>query len=172
MTSGRSDRESDARPGINAGRLWAGGLAVALVAALVALAGIVIARGIFDVPILAPQGNGTWGDADTGMYAAAAAAAALAATGLMHLLVFFTPRPRRFFAWIMTLATLVAVLAPFGIDVGAAALATALVNLALGIAIGSLTVGVAAASTTGPPAGPGDPPPYPYGRGESPPYRY
>lgn len=172
MTSAYSDRESDARSDIDAGRLWAGGLAVAAVAALVAIAGVVIARGVFDVPVLAPQGNGTWGDADTGLYAVAGAVGALAATGLMHLLILFTPRPRLFFGWIMALATLVAVLAPFGLDIGAVALATALLNLALGIAIGSLTVGVAIASTTEPPADQGGPPPYPYERGEPPPYPY
>jgi hypothetical protein len=45
-----------------------------------------------------------------------AAVAALLATGLMHLLLLSTPRPFRFFTWIVSLLTLVAVLAPFLTD--------------------------------------------------------
>ena len=163
MTSIYRGGGSDLPPDVDAGRLWAGGVAVALVAALIATAGIVIARGVFDVPVLAPKGNGAWGDADTGKYALCAALAALLATGLMHLLILFTPRPRRFFTWIMVLVTLVAVLVPFSIEDRSAAVATALINLVLGIAIGSLTAGVAASATRAAPpmADPRQPPPYP-----------
>jgi hypothetical protein len=38
---------------VDAARLWTGGLATALVAALVAVVGVLIARGLFDVPVLA-----------------------------------------------------------------------------------------------------------------------
>src|SRR5438874_1789128 len=92
------------RPVVNAGRLWAGGLATAVVAALIAVVGILIGRGLFGVEVLAPKGAGVWGDAHTGWYALGAAFAGLAATGLMHLLLFYTPRPMRFFGWVMTLA--------------------------------------------------------------------
>jgi hypothetical protein len=164
MTSTYSGGGSDLSPGVDAGRLWAGGVAVALVAALVATAGIIIARGVFHVPVLAPKGDGTWGDADTAKYAACAALGAVLATAVMHLLILFTPRPRRFFAWIMVLVTLVAVLVPFSTDDRSAAVATALINLALGIAIGSLTAADAAGATRAAPpvADPGQqPPPYP-----------
>ena len=90
-----------------------GGLATALVAASVAVVGVVIARGLFDVPVLAPTGEGTLGDASTARLAVLAALAALLATGLLHLLLVSTPRPFRFFTWIVALLTLVAVLAPF-----------------------------------------------------------
>jgi hypothetical protein len=155
MTSAYSGGRADASPDVAAGRLWAGGFAVAVVAALLATAGVVIARGVFHVPVFAPQLDGTWGDADTGKYALGAAVAALLATGIMHLLILFAPGPTLFFAWIMVLATAVAVLVPFSLDVGSAAIATALINLVLGIAIGSLTAGVAASATrTLPAAGP------------------
>jgi hypothetical protein len=163
MTSAYSGGKSDTAPEVDAGRLWAGGLAVALVAALVATAGVVIARGVFHVPVLAPNSDGTWGNAHTGLYAFGAAVAALVATAIIHLLTLFTPRPRRFFAWIMVLATLVGVLVPFSTGFSSAAVATALINLALGISIGSLTAGVAASATKVPPpaAEPGQPlPPY------------
>jgi hypothetical protein len=41
------------RPG-----LWTGGLATAVVAALVAVVGVLVARGLFDVPVLAPHRGG------------------------------------------------------------------------------------------------------------------
>jgi hypothetical protein len=68
----------------------------------------------------------------------------LAATGLMHLLLVSTPRPFRFFSWIVSLLTLVAVLAPFMTDAKLATqVATAAIGLAVGLAIGSLVSGAA-----------------------------
>ena len=89
--------EDGARPArsVDAGRLWTGGLATALVAALVTLVGVMIARGLFDVPVPAPTDEGTLGNAST--LRLAAAVAALLATGLLHLLLLSTPQPRRFF---------------------------------------------------------------------------
>lgn len=137
----------ETRPSVDAKRLWAGGAATALVAALIAVAGIAIARGLFDVPVLAAEDEGVWGDADTGWYAAAAAAAALVATGLVHVLLVTTPRPMRFFGWIIGLVTLVATIMPFAADASTASkIATALINLVLGIAIGTLISGVARSS--------------------------
>jgi hypothetical protein len=132
------------RPVVNAGRLWAGGLATAVVAALIAVVGILVGRGLFDVAVLAPKGAGVWGDADTAWYALGAAACGLAATGLMHLLLLFTPRPLRFFGWVITLATIVAMLLPFVTeeDLGSR-LFTAGLNFILGVAIGSLVAGTA-----------------------------
>ncbi|WUJ70176.1 DUF6069 family protein [Kribbella soli] len=130
------------------GRLWAGGAATAVVAALIAVVGILIARGVFGVPVLAPEGEGTWGDADTGKYALYCAVAALIATGLMHLLLISTPRPRQFFNWIMMLATVAAALAPFATEGSTSSkIATGLINLAVGIAIGTLVGGAARAAT-------------------------
>jgi hypothetical protein len=129
---------------VDAGRLWTGGVATALVAALVALVGVLICRGLLDVPVLAPTEEGTLGDATTFRFAALAALAALLATGLLHLLLLSTPRPLRFFTWIMTLATVAAGLAPFLTDADLhEKVATAAIYLAIGIAIGSLLSGVA-----------------------------
>jgi hypothetical protein len=132
------------RPIVNGGRLWAGGAATALVAALIAIVGILLTRGLFDVPILAPKGEGVWGNASTGWYAVGAAAAALVATGLMHVLLLTTPRPLLFFAWVVGLATVGAMLAPFITDASLASrLSTAVLNCVLGAAIGSLVTGTA-----------------------------
>jgi len=129
---------------VDARKLWAGGVATAIVAGLIAVAGILIARGLFDVPILAPKGEGVWGDADTARYALWCALGALVATGLLHLLLVTTPRPLRFFSWIIALATLVAAVAPFGTSGSTESkIATAVINLVIGIAIGALLSGVA-----------------------------
>jgi hypothetical protein len=152
---------------VYAARLWAGGGAVALVAALIAVVGLLLCRGVLDIPVLAPEGEGAWGDADTASYALVAALVALAATGLMHLLLLFTPRPHSFFGWVMSLTTLAAVLGPFTVTADRGAqVATAAINLLLGIAIGTLVSGSArSACRPFPPSAPGRPvPPRPHRR--------
>jgi Family of unknown function (DUF6069) len=128
--------ETNNQDELDPGRLWAGGTATAVVAALAAVAGVLIARGVFKVPVLAPQSYGLWGDADTGTYALLAAAAALAATGLRHLLSVATPAPEQFFGWIMATCTVIAIVLPLtlGADL-ASQIATATINLALGAII-------------------------------------
>jgi len=147
MTARYPMADQPSSPEVNAGRLWAGGAATAVVAALFAVVGVLVGRGLFDVAVLAPQGAGVWGDADTFWYALGAALLSLVATGLMHLLLLFTPRPMLFFGWVMVLATVVAMLAPFVTenDLGAR-LFTAGLNFVLGLAIGSLTAGSARAA--------------------------
>lgn len=132
----------DIRP--DAGRLWAGGLATAIVAALIALVGILICRWTLSIPILAPQSDGAWGSAHTGEFVLVAAIIALAATAVLHLLMLGTPQPGVFLKWIMALATLAAVVYPF--STGAPLdqkIATAAVCLVLGVAIASLLAAVA-----------------------------
>ncbi len=56
-----------------------------------------------------------------------------------------TPRPRMFFSWIIGLATVAGVAAPFAVgDVVESQVATACINLALGICVLSLLGGVMA----------------------------
>jgi uncharacterized protein DUF6069 len=128
----------------DSGRFWAGAAATAVVASLIALVGILISRWIFNIPVLAPAGDGAWGNAHTGEYALVAALVALIAAGLLYLLVLGTPQPGSFFDWIMGLATLAAVVYPFSTSAPAdQKAATAVVNLVLGIAIISLLTGLA-----------------------------
>jgi hypothetical protein len=127
------------RPRPDARRLWAGGGATAVVAALAALVGILIARGLAHVAILAPQGDGAWGNANTAAYAVVSALCALAATGLLHFLLATTPRATQFFDWIMVLLTIVAVVIPLSLVVDVPSrIATALLNLLLGLVITAL----------------------------------
>jgi Family of unknown function (DUF6069) len=162
---GRPGRPPSTRPSVAAGRLWGGGVATAIVAALVALVGVLVTRWLVGIPLLAPMRDGAYGDAHTTSLVLLVAAAALIATGLLHLLLLSTPRPTLFFGWIIGLATVLAVVVPFTtaapLDQKAA---TAIVFLILGVAIGTLLSGVGARSIRvrgggaygGPPPGYGD----------------
>jgi Family of unknown function (DUF6069) len=77
--------------------------------------------------------------------AIAAAAAALVATAIMHLLLIATPRPQMFFTWTIGLTTVIAVVYPFSTTAPLSQkAATAVINLVLGAATGSLINGTAA----------------------------
>jgi hypothetical protein len=126
----------------DAGRLWTGGLATALVAALTVTVGVLIATGLLDVAVLGPPG---FADSELINYVVAAAFGALLATALIHFLIVAVPRPFRYFSWIMGLAILVVTLLPFLSSAEMATkVATAVINLVAGIAIASLTSGMAA----------------------------
>ena len=148
MGSQEPEPEPEVQRRVDARTLWSGGAATAVVAALIALVGILVCRWLFTIPILAPQRDGAWGDASTVGYVFAAAAVALFATALMHLLLVSTPRPRVFFTWILGLATVIAVVFPFSTTAPVSQkLATGFVNLVLGIAIGTLLGEVSARAT-------------------------
>jgi hypothetical protein len=138
---------TDRRPVLDATRLWTGGLATAAVAALVALVGTLVIRVLV---AYAPVGTSTAHAIDggnAGLLCLFAALAALAATGVAHLLVVSTPDPLSYLGWIIGLSTAAAVVVPLlgGLPM-AAAVAIAIVNLVIGLAIGSLIVGATAAA--------------------------
>ena len=144
MPRGASGRQ----PRIDVVRLWSGGVATAVVAALIGLVGVLIVRAAFNIALYAPAEAGALGDQSTLLLCVVAAAAALAATGLVHLLLLTTPRPLTYFGWIVGLITVAVVVLPF---VSGAPLpiklAISMINLIIGIAIGSLVSGAAAAAT-------------------------
>ncbi len=147
VSGGSAMNTNDNGRSINVSRLWSGGLATAVVAGLVILVGTLIVRGVFGIPVLAPEEAGYLGDATTGVYAATAAMAALIATALLHLLMLSAPRPMTFFGWIVGLATIVAAVTPF--TQGApltSQIATGLINAVCGIAIVSLLTSVGASA--------------------------
>lgn len=128
---------------VDAKRLWTGGLATAAVAALVAWVGVLLAQGVLDVnlattAVVVPVSN------SLGLnYAVTAFVAAVAATGLAHLLSVTTPRPRSFFSWIVGLVTAAAMLLPFAREGDTPSrVAVALINLVIGLCIGSLLTAV------------------------------
>ena len=126
------------RPTVDAGPLWAGGVATAVVAALIAFVGVLVMQNLLDIvmvrPPLIPIGSSF-----VVRYAVTAAVLALLATALAHLLLVTTPRPRAFFSWIVGLATVAGVVLPFALEgTTAGRLATAGVNLIIGLAVLSL----------------------------------
>jgi Family of unknown function (DUF6069) len=132
--------------GLDAARLWSGGLAAALVAGLAGLVGVLIVRVVFDIAAYAPRGVGAFGDDTTVALCVGAALAALVATGLAQLLMLSTPQPLTYFGWIVGLGTAVAVVVPLLTGLTAATVAEAVLHLIIGIAVGSLVAGSAAAA--------------------------
>jgi Family of unknown function (DUF6069) len=129
----------------DAAQFWAGAVATAVVAALIALVGILICRWTLNVPILAPAGDGAWGNAHTGEYALISAVVALVAAGILYLLALSTPQPGLFFRWILGLATAAAVVYPFSTHAPTdQKFATAILDLVIGMAIISLLTAMAA----------------------------
>ncbi|HZC51582.1 MAG TPA: DUF6069 family protein [Mycobacterium sp.] len=113
-------RRRGSRIHVDAARLRAGGVTSALIAALLAVVGILLTRGVFDVAVLAAKRNGTWGNANTLTYAVCAFAFGPFACALMHVLLLWTPSPYTFFGSILALRTIVGAFAPFttGADTG------------------------------------------------------
>jgi hypothetical protein len=136
---GRYPPPQRSTPKVDARTLWAGGVATAVVAGLVALVGVLVCRWLFNIPVLAPRRYGAYGDVHTTTLVLVAAGAALAATLLLHLLLLGVPRPMVFFGWIVALVTVAFVIFPFGTGAPLKQeIATAAVYLAIGIAIGAL----------------------------------
>lgn len=143
MTVNVPGPHSGNRVTIDIPRLWGGGLATGLVAALVAFIGVVISEDVFHLKIVNPPLLVTIGSSFRLQYSLTAFLLALLATGLAHLLSLTTPKPKSFFAWIVWLATIAGAVLPFA-QVGepSGKVATALLNLALGACIASLASAV------------------------------
>ncbi|SCK19821.1 DUF6069 family protein [Streptomyces sp. WMMB 322] len=138
------DRPPGGRRRVSFVRLWAGGVLVALVAALASAVALLLVRGVLDIPVFAPEQDSTMELTSTGQLALGAALAALAATAVLNLLVLATPQPGRFLGWIIALATAAVMLLPFTSDASWAAKAgTAGVYLVIGVVIGTLLSTVA-----------------------------
>lgn len=133
----------DARD-LDAAKLWTGGIATAVVVALIGLVGTLVVQVVMQVGLHVPVGV-AFGEQATVLLCSVAAMAALAATGLAHLLVLSTPRPLAYLGWIIGLATAAAAVLPFlTTTVLPVAAATAVIHLVIGMAIGSLVGGAAA----------------------------
>lgn len=124
------------RYALDTARFWTCTVAAAVVAALV---GLVIARGLVKVPVLAPPSGGGWGDVRTAVYAIVGASVVVLAGALMHLLIIGVAEPRRFFVWIMTLVTLIAMIIPLVPD-GQLGVKIAITLIIL--TIGTVTTGI------------------------------
>jgi hypothetical protein len=136
-----------ATPVLDATRLWAGGVATAAVAALVGLVGTLVIRVLFEYAPVGTAAAHAFSTTNAGLLCLFAGVAALAATGVAHLLIVSTPDPLSYLGWIIGLSTAAAVVLPLlgGVPL-AAAIAIAVVNLVIGLAIGSLVIGTAMAA--------------------------
>jgi Family of unknown function (DUF6069) len=142
-TSGIPDSAAGGRTVIVGSRLWAGGVATACVAALVAAIGVLLFSSVLDIRIVQPPLLLTITDSLAVNYATTAFVAALVATALAHLLAVTTPRPRMFFGWIVGLATVATMVVPFAADASVAGkVSTAVINMVVGIAIATLLTGI------------------------------
>ena len=141
---GQPYQRTSARPSVDATRLWVGGLLAGVVAAGVAIVGLLIANGIFDVRVFVPGRDDALFTPSSWWYAGAAFISGVLATGLLHLLlVAQAPAPFRFFSWILGLAIAIAVIVPFTTNTELESqIATAAINLAIGITLMSILQGV------------------------------
>lgn len=146
-----SATKSPRGPAVQASRLWAGGVATAVIAALIAVVGFLIVRVLLQIPYLAPiQSNAVGGWDGAVQLALVAALAALLATGLAQLLLVAVPSPMAYFGWIAGLLTAVATVYPLALSTEplTVRIATAVIHLVIGMAIISLvTTSVTSAST-------------------------
>jgi hypothetical protein len=124
-------------------RLWAGGVATAVVAAGIAIVGVLIISNVFDLGIQTAQRSGALVDNALTIIPVCAVIAALAGTALLHLLLLTTPRPATFFSAIVLLVLVVLVLQVFLAAGGVIDhIATAVLYAAIGLAIISMLSGV------------------------------
>jgi hypothetical protein len=130
---------------VDAGRLWASGAATGVVAAAVAVVTLFVARGPLDVTVLVPTSLSLDSYEEMSAVSAGLAAfvAALLATGALHLLMLFVPRPGLFFGWAVVAATAAAVAWPFTWNLAlesevAVAVIHGLVGLAIAILLSSV----------------------------------
>jgi hypothetical protein len=137
-TANTPARSSSKRVMIDAPRLWGGGLATAVVAALVASVGVLVCRDLLDVKLVEPPLLRVT-DSFAVNYALTAFVLALAATGLAHLLSVITPRPRVFFGWIVGLFTVASMVVPFALEGSLQGkICAAVINMVIGMCIASL----------------------------------
>lgn len=127
---------------VSARRLWAGGTATALVAAGIGVVGVLLVRGVLNVPILSAKGRLV--DQAMAVVPISAGLAALAGTALLHLLLLTTPRPTGFFGAIGAIVIAIVVLQVF-IAGGTIEdqVATAMLYAVIGVAVISLLSAVA-----------------------------
>ncbi|PUB24294.1 hypothetical protein C8K30_10940 [Promicromonospora sp. AC04] len=129
------------RLGLEVGRYWAGALATMLVAALIGLAADFILEDVLNLEIQ-PQADLFGTGSDAMAWVVAGALFALAAAIVLYLLVLSTPRPRAFFGWVVSLATVILAAVPFAdLSDPVPAVLAAVVWIVIGSAVWSLLTG-------------------------------
>jgi hypothetical protein len=132
--------DGSGRSTVDARSMWTGGAATALVAALVAVVGVLIIRGVLSISVIAPANTeGAIDYVGAVWLAGFAAFSGLVATAVAHVLLLLAPRPMAFFGWIVGLVTLAFAVWPFTVRVNSdVRVANAVLYLMIGVAIGTL----------------------------------
>jgi hypothetical protein len=127
-------------PTIDPRKIWTGGVATAVVAALVAVVGVLIIQGVFGLAVITPDNvTGSFDYVGAIWLTTFAVLGSLLATALAHVLLLLVPRPMAYFGWIVGLVTLAFTIWPYTVRVGGAdQFANAVLYLVIGVAIGSL----------------------------------
>jgi hypothetical protein len=141
----RVSARSDTGDVIDTRTLWTGGVVTAVIVGGLTIVGFLLIEGILRYPLLGDRANAQVAHVTMVGYAVGAAIAALLATAAMHVLLMTTHRPQWFFAWLGGIGTAIAVLLPLTQHLPAP-LATATVNLGLGLTIVGMVRHTAAAS--------------------------
>lgn len=134
---------------INAGRLWGGGVAAAVIGAVVALVALWAATGVFDVTVAVPDspGSDVYKELGAGPTLLVGFAAGIIATAVLHGLLLVAPRPLLFFQWLSLVVIAAAAIYPFTLnapipDERASEIALAVIHVVTGVAIVSLLSGI------------------------------
>lgn len=133
------------RTRVDQGRLWAGGIASAVVIVLLVAVLTWIVHELLDIPDLRPLADERGlVDEDVRVDLVAAFAITLVATLVLDLLLLTTPTPLRLFHWLIGLGTVVATLAPLArVGTTESSVARAIGSAVVGITMSSLLSGVA-----------------------------
>lgn len=135
---------------INAGRLWGGGVAAAVVGAVVALVALWASTGVFDVTVLVPDAPFS-SDSNPFNYHELGAvttllvgfAAGIIATAVLHGLLLVAPRPLLFFQWLAFVVIVASGIYPFTLPLEQSnEIALAVIHVVTGVAIVSLLSGI------------------------------
>ncbi|SDT26288.1 hypothetical protein [Microlunatus soli] len=129
---------------IRAGTLWAGGLATAFVAGLVAAVGVVVSENVLTIKLIHVGLPGNPHAANWLAYPVIGFLLAIAATALLHLLLVLVPQPIRFFNWIIALVAVLAAALPFASGISSRTFVTSAVDLLVVLAIWLLLTGTGA----------------------------
>ena len=134
---------------IDVRRLWGAGLATAAVAAVAGAVVFLFATEVFDVTLRVRRGSsGPYHDLTVVQVMIVGFLAGVVATGVMHLLLRFVPRPKVFFFWLASLATIASLLAPLSLEItDKAKLWLCAMHVVVGLVIISLLLAIASRVT-------------------------
>ena len=123
------------RAGIDQVRFWVGALLTAAISAGVALIGLLLIRGVLQIPILVTSSH----PVDAAAYALLTAAIAIGAAALYNLMLHVAPHPTTYYGALAAVGVALATLLPFTIPVALVSQGVlAALNLVVGLVLAFL----------------------------------